>query len=314
MVKKKRKQFGQVKFKKAQISLKLLKSLVIAIMGLLLLLGIIFLVKGGSEDIQYNTRCKSSVQSHARMISLDLDDQPGNEIDCPTKYLTLKGSKEAQLKKEFANEIFYCWNNFGEGKLQLFSATDDKFCVVCSVISFQKKDLQLERFDKFLQTKKIPVKIRDRRYTYAEYVSGGHQTNTGVVDNTGQPDNTFLDTSKTYAVLFTYFKESYWSKLKGALWGAGIAMAAIIVVGVVIVATGGSAAPLVALVLTKAGSLATAAIVVSGGAAGASAVDGNTLTSGADWDARLIITEWNAQDIAKFKCNSLEGKSSGKFN
>ncbi|MBT5021370.1 hypothetical protein HOK51_10130 [Candidatus Woesearchaeota archaeon] len=302
-----------------QMTMDVLKTLIIGVIILLLLIGFVMMLRNPTDNLLAQNKCHASVLTHAKLVNIGLADNVDNaNIECPTRYITLEERDQKKLMRQIADEMYLCWNNFGEGKVKLFKATDEKFCAVCSVIDFEKKDLQIPGFTSFLQQEKIPVKIEGKRISYSDYITGV-QTSPQVIDQTKVADINYLDSSLKYAVLFTYYKESYWSKVKSAVWGAfiGVVTTATIFVaaGFIIGVTGGAGTPIVAIVLSNAAYIGgTAAGAAVGAGVGASASDGEALSHGADWQARLIFTKWQGEDIAKLECNSLQGKGEGKYD
>ena len=139
-----------------------------AIVGILVLLVILvillFLVKTINDTQQQaieDNECAQSVKEYA-VLKQGGGDLSDYELNCPTRKFTpdelgeLKGTKE-ELKEQVANEMYRCWKNYGEGKLDLYSAKDKKYCAYCSYISFKDKTLELDHFIHYLTTNRIPT-------------------------------------------------------------------------------------------------------------------------------------------------------------
>jgi hypothetical protein len=283
-------------------------SAIIIVLVIIILFMIIFKrIAVSSEESALKTRCKTSVMAYAKINSLPgipfLADSNADEanINCPTTYTTIASDTPNKMKREIANLMFDCWDNFGAGKLRLFRADDDKFCVVCSAFQFEDKTTKLAGLPGFLMTEKAPIVIDKRRPSYQEYLTGT-QTNPGVVDQAKNSiDMGYLDGSKRYVVMFTYFKQSYWSKLKGALTGFVIS-ATVVTVGTIIAVTAtavtfGTAAPIGVLIIS--------ASVVAGASLAGGGASGGTMSEGADWDANIVMSEYSPEALKAFGCGEL---------
>ena len=75
--------------------------------------------------------------------------------------------------KKLADNMFYCWRQYGEGKIDFYSninfGSGNTYCRVCSDIVLEKdvKDqkINIDEFEKFLSTEASPNKVE----TYAEF-------------------------------------------------------------------------------------------------------------------------------------------------
>jgi hypothetical protein len=138
------------------------------------------------------------------------------------------------------------------------------------------------------------------RPTYYEYVSGV-DTGTLFKDKAPPPDMSYLDGSKKYAILFTFYKESWLYKTRNAIITGTIVGLTIAAATVITLVTGGTGAfvavPLTTLVISAAVTGGIAGVI--GGAAAAEA------TTSADWQAHLIITEYTEKYISDLGCTAL---------
>ncbi len=286
-----------------------LASMIIMLLVIVLLIIIFKKISDTSEEEAYNSRCHASLMAYARAKNMPFGDAAADEssIKCPTKYLTIEDDKPSNMRKDISNLMAECWKNFGEGNIRLFNAQDEKFCTICSVFQFEDKSEKLTGLPTYMMTTRSPY-IRDKkRVTYDEFISG-KQTSDIVIDalKTAGVDNNYLDGSKRYAVMFTYYKQSYWSKMKSAAYGAavGVAAGAVMVVGiaagaVIAGATWGVGTPISILIVT--GSAAAGAAIAASGSHSSAGVT----TEGADWDANIILAEYSAQGLADIGCTAL---------
>jgi hypothetical protein len=280
--------------------------MLIAIVLMTIIILSIFLIfskiSSKSEDTLYKSRCKTSLKAYARLKHMPFGDSTTDEakISCPTQYITIEDASQKSMRRQVANLMAGCWDNMGEGKIRLFSAQDEKFCVICSVFQFEDKKDKLTGLPSFMATEKAPILRKDYRPTYQEFISGV-QTSEKVVDklkNSGI-DQSYLDGSKRYAILFTYYKQSYWSKVWRAALGAVVGAVSVVVGGIIIGATLGIGTPISFMVVT-AGAGAGAAIAASTGNPKA-----GVTTEGADWDANIILTEYTPERIKGLGCEEL---------
>jgi len=46
-----------------------------------------------------------------------------SDIKCPTKYVKVDATNDEEIKKELADIVYDCWDQFGQGKLELLVMT-----------------------------------------------------------------------------------------------------------------------------------------------------------------------------------------------
>jgi len=280
--------------------------LIVAVGGLvcLALLFYLFMSIGKSTaDSVYDQRCAASVLAYSRVNSLPFGDEAADaaDIECPTRFIMIEDGSQRVQKRQVANLMANCWKNYGEGRLLLFSATDTKFCAMCSVFRFEDENERIIGFPTYLLTERIPWRDEEGfAPTYYDYIAGGVAggVNTGTI--TDDPameraslDTNYLDGSKRYAVFFTYYKESWWYKLRNFLIAAGITIVVVAGATAFTVFTAGVGSPLAVIAITS-----TVAGVTAGGAAAAG-------TTSADWHARLMLAEYTPENIEELGCEEL---------
>jgi hypothetical protein len=285
------------KNKKAALVFSFNLKIIIGIIIIFILASLFALIYNMASRSIDETRCKASVTAYAKLNSLPYGDttaDPAN-IECPTQFITIEKQNPVEMKRDVANLMYDCWNNFGEGKLLLFRQTDEKFCVVCSVIDFEDRSTRLDRFATFLMQERIPNKRADgTRPTYYDYIAG-HSEGTTDPTEAGRADIGYLDGGRRYAIMFTYYKESFWNQARNFLIYGAIAS---VVVGALTMAvvSGGTLTPLTVVIILGVSS------GVAGGIAGATAAEA---TTDVDWDARLIMTEYTPEKIQQLGCGEL---------
>ena len=168
------------------------------------------------------TTCEASVMGHAA-LKLRYADFSG-EIKCPTIKLQINDKNEEIVKKKIADAMADCWDQFGKGKLELFS-DDSVYCSICHRITFNK-EIQIKGFTGYLANNNPS----GQKISYLQYLTTEKTQNsdflTGLSNN--HIDDTILASQQNeYATIFTYIKgkkylEEYVEKAKYITPGAGL--------------------------------------------------------------------------------------------
>jgi len=204
-----------------------------------------------------------------------------------------------------ADELYTCWNQWGEGKLELFKAEDSVFCAVCSVIEFDTKDRKIPGLLTTLNSRVIP----GGGMSYFEYLSGVQVTEgiQGKLDEMAASQQDVIDTSQDMSIVFTYAKDARVSKNEGLIWGLGIGSAIGLVAGgilAIVFLPAGVAVLSVTIISASTVAITTAAATtLAAGAAGG--LIGYQLghDTSANWDARIIAVPYNRDQLQdRLKC------------
>jgi len=187
--------------------------MIAAVAAIVIIIILIILLKSIGDkagEQSEKSRCKMSVTAYARLGSLPLghDVKDERSIDCPTKFVTIKKATPRKMRTQIADLMVDCWDNYGEGKLTLFTAADQKFCALCSVYQFQDKSVKLQGLPGFMMTEPAPVVRKDWFPTYYEFITGERSTEFMIDKAKGSVDMNALDGSKRYVVTFAVFTES----------------------------------------------------------------------------------------------------------
>jgi hypothetical protein len=243
------------------------------------------IVEVANEANQKET-CKKSVLMYSKTV---IGGKPlSDSIKCPTKYITIKSNSDDEAKRTIANEMYDCWDNFGQGKLELFDTKNENFCAVCSVIGFSGVKGDIDGFSEFLANEKIPT----RDETYLEFLIGESQDN--LKEQTAYADSEFkINTEAEYAVMFTYSKKSRMSTIaKSAI---GIVTGAVLAAGgVFLIATG---------VGIPAGIVVIANAAVIGGTIGGF-TGSQSGSKQSEWQAAVMLV--NSSDVGNIGCTYLQ--------
>ena len=197
-----------------------------------------------SAEIKENTPkelCKLSVQQHAKSKIGGFDFS--EEINCPTQQIIIKEDltkekEQTTAKKTIADAMADCWEQFGEGKLDLFQG-DGIFCADCSIINFENpKSSNLNGFINYYFDTKI-TSGPGKGKTYSEYITGLRTKPSIEKDN--------ISTSQSYAVMFFHIKHTNYFKAiskiieeNPVLFAAGVSTAgSVLAVGAIYKLEGG---------------------------------------------------------------------------
>ena len=145
--------------------------------------------------------CKASVQTHAA-LKMKYADFSG-DIKCPTVKVTINDKDENVIKKQIADSMYDCWDQFGRGKLELFS-DDSEYCTICHRISLDK-NIKVNGFTDYLAKTNAPR----QKISYLQFMTTEKtQSSDFLNDKANKKVDDTIDASKNgeYAVIFTYIK------------------------------------------------------------------------------------------------------------
>jgi hypothetical protein len=193
--------------------------MIAAVAAIVIIIILIILLKSIGDkagEQSEKSRCKMSVTAYARLGSLPVVNALSREvkdersIDCPTKFVTIKKATQRKMRTQIANLMVDCWDNYGEGKLTLFTADYEKFCALCSVFQFQDKSTKLTGLPGFMMTEPAPVVRKDWFPTYYEFITGEKSTEFMIDKAKGSVDLNALYGGKRYTIVFTVFSVNAW--------------------------------------------------------------------------------------------------------
>ena len=153
-------------------------------------------------DKATDERCRISVERNARLRLGEI--AIGPTLDCETRDITIgRGYSQDEAKEKIAGEMYACWRQFGQGKLDLFKS-EGIYCSICSRIKLETED-DITGFYEYLVKTNVP----SLKTTYFEYLTGFSTPEAGGVIEV--PDeveivNLDLEKGKTYSVIFVYAK------------------------------------------------------------------------------------------------------------
>ncbi len=180
--------------------------LIISVIALLLFY-LLSVFKGASEAAESSAdlaACKGSVLRNAQLRVGGLEFP--TDIRCPARNVAIKDTKTAN--DLIAKEMYYCWDQYGQGKLNLFK-DEAIFCAVCSFIQVDT-DSPVIGLPYYLMNTQIPDKSGR---LYYDYLTSFQTDNAKRVLGDALKDQAMLDQSKDgklekgdYAVVFVYAK------------------------------------------------------------------------------------------------------------
>ena len=232
---------------------------------------------------------------------------------CKTEYANVPKGKELDT---IAKKMAGCWDQYLEGKEDLFETEDNNYCAFCSVLTFEDKK-QLTGLTNYLMEKEAPEKGGKKYY---EYLRGTSVTNDVFkqVEASHLNELHVIDTSKPQAVIFIMGKTvnpgslTGTSSVESGVIGGGIGAAAGgIAVGGLLVKTGVGLC-LGGIVTGFSSCFAGAFLVTIGGGVGivAGGTTGYLIGSNYDpnLDTKILLWPYTNEDLSKLKCTKLEGK------
>ncbi len=182
--------------------------LIISVIALLLFY-LLSVFKGASEAAESSAdlaACKGSVLRNAQLRVGGLEFP--TDIRCPARNVLVKEEDSEKANNLIAKEMYYCWDQYGEGRLNLFK-DEATFCSVCSFIHIDKPNPVTE-LPYYLMNEQIPDKSGRLYYTYLS----GFQTDQAqsvLGDALKNPElltaiKDFQLEKGDYAVVFVYAK------------------------------------------------------------------------------------------------------------
>lgn len=251
--------------------------------------------------------CKTNVKAHS-MLKLRYADFSG-EINCPTVPLKIDDKNEEIAKKKLAGALYDCWDQFGEGKLELFSG-DSVYCHICHRITFGEK-IKINGLTTYLATHNAP----NQKISYLQYLTAERTQNSEVLNEFEKKnivDTIDASKNKEYAIVFTYIKgkkylDEYLEKAKYTAPGIGL-----IALGFGVIKVGGALGGVVSAtviglpagILIAKGSLLTGGFMMAGGVAW-SFLAGYFAGVPFEHIALISFIPYDAQSIQSLNCKEL---------
>jgi len=217
---------------------------------------------------------------------------------CKTEQAKVKKGKEYET---IAKKMALCWDEYLEGKENIFATQDASYCAFCSVLEFEDKNKQLNGLTKYL----IETNYQPSGKSYMEYLSEikMEKEQANFLENL-ELNNINIDTSKKLAVMFVMYKDAYPGVINqprtlttfGGTAAAGTT--GMLVMGASYI--GG-----LGLCSTIVGCAAGSILIAGAGGAGGYLLGSDRA---ADWRAKILVTEYNKDKLSQLKCTQLEGE------
>ncbi|MBI2574394.1 hypothetical protein HYV82_00745 [Candidatus Woesearchaeota archaeon] len=277
-----------MKARKGAIETSLLMSSIVAVVVLIIGFMVVKQTAYAAEELSSREICRQSVERHADLHIKGFS-PPSSTINCPPVYIDFaqdkinyeyrdskrsnklpkdEGKKDIAVKKAMADEIYYCWSQFLEGKRDLFGGPK-KYCSVCSVIRFGDKSMEVKGFYDYLMKNTVPNEaLAKEGVTYFDYMQGyskkGNYDQAALAQYKTALEGTEMDTSNPYAVVFIYVKsEPFWDnamQFLGNFWDSNSGKVAVI--GGAVLLVGGAVVSMTGIGLPVGGALVTAGVFV----------------------------------------------------
>lgn len=273
----------------------------ITIIGLLFTINLFGKTKEVSEDLVDYHICREGNLGvvKTRFQAFDWVLAEKGVQHCKTEQVKIKNDKEYET---IAKKMALCWDEYLEGKENVFQTQDANYCAFCSVLEFEDKNKKLNGLSKYL----IETNYQAAGKSYMEYFSEVNvkKEQANFLENL-ELNNVNIDTSKKLAVMFVMYKDAYPDSLINqprtltAFGGT---------------ATAGVAGTL-AMGISYIGGLGLCGAIVTCGVgalliAGTGGMTGYMIGSdrSADWRARILVTEYDKEKLSQLKCTQLEGE------
>ena len=286
---------------------------VLTIIGLLIIFPLFTKTKEISEDITAYRICKDGnsgvVLTRVKLMNWVIAEQGVKH--CRTERVKIPSGKEYE---SIAKKMSSCWDQYLEGKEEIFETQDANYCAFCSVLEFDDKTKKLNGLTKYLVENKLPNDDR----TYMSYLSEieAKGEDKKKLENLELQSNSFIDTSKPQAIMFVMYKDAYpgligqpQGKLAffGGIGGGTLGFLTGTSLGIYYL----GAAALCVNPLAPISCFAGVALVTVATAAGVGIPVSVGYLIGsdrsADWSAKILLTEYNKQQLGKLNCTRLEG-------
>ncbi len=279
-----------------KITFELVAGLTISLIVLLLLFLFIFTSKTGIREISDSQICKQSLKMNAYVR---YDKLSGYEdIKCPTLFIEINEKNTNNKKVVFetlALALADTWNEFLEGKEELFATETQDYCVVRRVVEFDDSVVHKGFFDYLLQHN--PPSVRKPYFSYLTDIDVTKDI-ISATSNMELKNADIIDTSTPYAAVFLLSKKENIGKLLGAQIGAETG-------GVIGLATGTTITYLSAGI-----GVIPALKIVSAGVAAGTTIGGSIgflLGSSypADWNSAIILIPYTQENLNSLDCTKL---------
>lgn len=142
-----------------------LAYLAIAVVTIIVLVGVFYAIKGNYNKITDDAPCATQIlgSSVATRFTKEI---AAPTIKCPTARIVQETGDAEAAKRIVADQMVACWNEWGKGKLMLFSDETHTYCHICSTVEISGVQ-QLDNFGAYLDTAKAT-----KSQTYAQYLHG----------------------------------------------------------------------------------------------------------------------------------------------
>jgi len=202
------------------------RTILVLIMSLLILIifmGFHYRQKQLVTDITTSKICKESVRLSSQYTVQGVLKAP--DIECPVQYATI--TKDQDVKKEIADRMVTCWDNYHEGVLEFFNPRlldDVNYCMICYQLEFDDVDpISDDEFLEFLQETKTTVDIdgEKEKMFYQEYMMG-YRSGPELID-IAKEDRIHIDTSQPVMIAVMYSRLDSLNKIFALSAGGGFA-------------------------------------------------------------------------------------------
>jgi len=295
------------KSKKGYIEIKYLLGIILMLLLLLTFLPYFSNYKNKFKEKAYSNLCNQYIELHLfskkGVVEADLDNFP-----CETQEIMINASKKHDIMKEVSDGMIKCTNSYHRGEKELFggNTTDPiRFCAACYKTSFKEKDVNISAMEflsyqsvsKASSGEKILEIVADKNF------SDNFVDKRGTNEGAKGSGTVAINTNKEYLTLFIYDKKIAPSRFERIITAVTVGAVVGTVTAIVIVASGGSAIPVVA------GIFAAEAGAAAGGILGGGIAYYATHNSqdGSKWISSMRFEEFNSTNLKNLNCSVIVG-------
>ncbi len=259
-------------------------AVILGIIALVLILVFLQTAQKSIRNISDSSICKESVKLNA-LLRYDKETST-SDIKCPILFVKTDSDKQNVVFQSLALALSDTWNEFFEGRVQVFDVEKQNFCVIRRVIEFNTQGKFNGLFSYLIQNN--PPAMRKSYFTYLTNI-GVEEGQRTLTSNFQLRNADVIDTSTPYAAVFVMAKRENIGKITGAEIGGATGL---ITLGVASSVTGVGLP--IGLTLIGAG---TAGGAYTGFLLGSDYV--------ADWDAGMLLVPYTEQSLKALNCTKL---------
>jgi len=236
--------------KKGEQSTTILVIFVLVILVIIVSVGIMIALRQVIDENVERGYCSAQIKAHSIAVGIS-NELAAPSINCPTNVVDATVKTTDQTNAILAHEMKRCWDQWGNGDLELFGQEEKIYCHLCSMVRLKGQE-QVVGLPAYLESHDAVKGVRFNKYL--ETKRQGAYYSDGKIDGSLAT----FDATKPIGVIFVYAKGREWYKqvYNDIIGQPAVGMAAGGTVGVVI------------LTYVPAGVVTSGVVILSGAIAG----------------------------------------------